>query len=303
MRSIDLTGQKYGLLTVIEREKTVGGKARWRCLCECGNEHVVNASDLRSGNTKSCGCLNRATAIKNIAGAKRPVINLAGRRFGRLVAVEQVSESPAKWLCKCDCGNTAIVRGDCLRIGRTKSCGCLAKETQSRIGSESKGRPSKRLDDLTGRRFGLLTVLSHVPGSSPTKWNCICDCGKKTITAAGKLKSGLTRSCGCLGLKHATEAKIKHNGTGSALFNVHNSMKQRCTNPAVVGYRWYGAKGVKVCDEWLDFGKFREWAEAHGYAPGLTIDRIDPDKDYCPDNCRWITRSENSKRAHHAKKK
>jgi hypothetical protein len=100
-------------------------------------------------------------------------------------------------------------------------------------------------------------------------------------------------------LEHATQAKIKHGGSGTALFMVLNGMKTRCENPNSTAYKWYGAKGVKVCPEWKDFAVFRDWAMSHGYKKGLTIDRIDPDGDYCPDNCRWITRSENSKRVQH----
>lgn len=90
------------------------------------------------------------------------------------------------------------------------------------------------------------------------------------------------------------------------LTRIREGMKQRCHNPKNPGYASYGGKGVKVCDEWREprFGlyHFIEWAISHGYSQTLTIDRIDPDGDYCPDNCRWITASENSSRANHAKR-
>ena len=84
----------------------------------------------------------------------------------------------------------------------------------------------------------------------------------------------------------------KHGGFGTHLYGVWNGMKQRCNNPSVKGYRYYGAKGVKVCEEWGQFVPFRDWAMSNGYEEGLTLDRIDSDGDYCPSNCRWIPNSE-----------
>lgn len=123
----DLTGQKFGRLTVIVRaEKTKGGPVRWRCTCDCGNEKVVSAGNLQSGNTSSCGC-----ALKDIDKSK----DLTGQRFGRLTVVERASTDGlvgneirfSRWTCVCDCGNKKEVRGTALTQGNTRSCGCLHK--------------------------------------------------------------------------------------------------------------------------------------------------------------------------------
>lgn len=89
----------------------------------------------------------------------------------------------------------------------------------------------------------------------------------------------------------------KHGMRNTSLYNIWHSMKLRCNNPNHRNYQWYGAKGVKVCEDWLEFIPFMEWALAHGYEEGLTLDREDSNKDYEPSNCRWITRQENSSRA------
>jgi len=298
----DLIGERFGKLTVKAQAETRNQRRHWLCLCDCGKETIVKTSDLTSGNTKSCGCQKYSSSIANLKNAKKPVIDITGQRFGRLVVKHQVpSDKPtAQWLCVCDCGKEKIADGCLLRSGVVRSCGCLAKETQRRIGASSKGRPSNRMIDLTGQTIGFLKILERDTSCSKyVKWHCVCVCGKRISVSTAHLRSGHTISCGCKGLEHATQAKIKHSGSGTALFAVLNGMKTRCENPNSTAYKWYGAKGVKVCPEWKDFAVFRDWAMSHGYKQGLTIDRIDPDGDYCPDNCRWITRSENSKRVQH----
>ena len=296
----DLTGQRFGRLTVLSLAGKRKTRTFWHCLCDCGNEKDICVSQLTGGRTVSCGCYGK----ERRCGV---TYDLQGQRFGRLTVLSVTDESKngdRLWLCRCDCGNVKKVRGSCLKSGETKSCGCLAKETRIKIGASSKGRVSSKKMDLTGQRFGLLTVISEAPkGKGGIRWHCLCDCGKQTITSTAHLRSGHSKSCGCLGLKHATEAKITHGQTKSSLYLVYRSMRSRCENKNTKGYRWYGAKGVKVCDEWKSFSSFQKWAEESGYKKGLTIDRIDPESDYCPENCEWVTRSENSKRMNEHRKK
>jgi len=125
MSRLDLTGEKFGRLTVVSFDSiNKNGTPVWNCLCECGNKSKVTRSHLRSGSTKSCGCLARELS------AKRQLKDFSGRKFGRLTVINRHSNSSANksmWLCKCDCGATSIVSGSNLISGSTKSCGCIVK--------------------------------------------------------------------------------------------------------------------------------------------------------------------------------
>lgn len=162
------------------------------------------------------------------------------------------------------------------------------------------------IEDLTGRKFGYLTVIAP----SKTKagrngWLCECECGNTIIERAWVLEHGARLSCGCkqhelIGAKRRSHglAGGKYEGARSPLYRCWSNMKSRCYNPKVRSYTDYGARGIRVCDEWInDFQAFAEWAMNHGYHDGLTIERKNSDLDYCPENCEWITLSENSRRA------
>lgn len=121
-------------------------------------------------------------------------------------------------------------------------------------------------------------------------WECLCDCGNIATVAGYDLRSGNTKSCGCYARDMSTQSNLKHGSYGSALYKTYYNMKNRCYNPRYYLFQHYGGKGVTVCDEWLGddgFSAFAAWANANGYKRGLSIDRIDNSKGYCPDNCRW----------------
>ena len=155
----------------------------------------------------------------------------------------------------------------------------------------------KRLIDLTGQRFGKLVVISRESRyNRNTTWRCRCDCGKETVVRGDVLKRGTTQSCGC-------GKGLKHGYFYEPWYPSYKAMMERCYLPTSGNYERYGGKGVTVCEEWHDINKFAEWAESSGYAPGLTIDRIDPTGNYEPNNCQWLTRGDNSKKSHADKKK
>lgn len=151
-----------------------------------------------------------------------------------------------------------------------------------------------KAEDLTGQRFGKVTVLSRVANNKHGRavWLCKCDCGNEKEIPAANLKSGRTTSCGCYsrGLKRKTGT---HGMTNTRIFHEWQSMLQRCNNPNSQRYKDYGGRGIKVCDEWIDsFVSFCEWSLDNGYNETLTLDRKDVDGNYSPDNCRWITNFE-----------
>lgn len=146
--------------------------------------------------------------------------------------------------------------------------------------------------DLTSKKFGMLTVIGKAGHNrhGQLMWECICDCGNKTIVIGQNLRRGMTKSCGCS--SHLPKTKT-HGMTGTVLHNKWLNMKSRCYNPNNKRYNRYGGRGIKVCEEWeKDFMSFYNWAMKNGFKESLTIDRIDNDGDYCPENCRFSTPKE-----------
>ena len=163
--------------------------------------------------------------------------------------------------------------------------------------------------NLVGQKFGRLTVIRRyeynlVQGhSSRAQWVCVCDCGKEHITTTSSLTRGCTASCGCLkqDIAHTQKANLKHGYCTDAnrhpLYNIWKEIKQRCFNPNHKEYKYYGGRGITICEEWKDNPKaFIEWGLSHGYKKGLSIDRIDNDGNYEPSNCQFLTRSQNTKK-------
>lgn len=144
--------------------------------------------------------------------------------------------------------------------------------------------------DITGNKYGRLTVLYRNGRNSCGKivWHCKCECGNETDVITSVLKSGQSKSCGCYSLECSRKRMTKHGMSETRVYKIWKDMIQRCTNKNNKNYEDYGGRGIKVCDEWLDFLNFYEWATINGYEDGLTLDRINTDNSYCPENCRWV---------------
>ncbi len=174
-------GKTYGTLYVVEYlpEESTNKRDKYRCVCVCGNEKNIWGLGLRSGSTKSCGCsLRRATVEK-----------MVGETFHQVYVIKYLPEASKgvdQYLCRCSCGNEKIIRGPSLRNGQTKSCGCYQR--------------MKTVNKMLGQTFGRLYVVEYVPDiESRSDWyRCSCTCGGGKVVRGISLRSGNTKSCGCI---------------------------------------------------------------------------------------------------------
>lgn len=153
-----------------------------------------------------------------------------------------------------------------------------------------------KFNDLTGKKFGHWTVISRAENvNHHTVWNCVCDCGTLKPVYASHLVKWTSPSCGCITRSNVWKINFSHGMSKERIYSIWAGIKGRCYNKNTSNYYLYGARGIKMCDLWKeDFMSFYNWSMDNGYNESLTIDRIDGDGDYCPENCRWATKKQQS---------
>lgn len=277
-KKIDLTGQRFGRLMVIEEtEKNKHGHTQWICKCECGREHIASTSSLNAGNVLSCGCLQGTKWLKfngeektisewsEITGLSTATIHArinkgwgtervlteplkkdyVGERFNKLVIIEEVdrsSHNQRRFKCRCDCSNYTFSNINHLISGNTRSCGCLKNIDKRK--------------DISGERYGRLIAIKPVESNKHGRFNWLlkCDCGNKTIVDIGALSNGGTQSCGCLkselstlsmkgisdtiGYKEFLQKDLQETGTRLTTIDVKNRKLRSDNTTGIVGVYW-----------------------------------------------------------------
>ena len=291
-------GQVYGVYRVIKVEYDERGERnqKWTLECvKCGKiKTSLNwRSYVKGKNGRTCECMTK----KYNEPLKETYSDKMLKHKGEIIDDWKIIdyEIGRGFLCECiHCKRLAYKQAKPLLEHRASKCVCRVNET-------------KYDETWIGRKFNHLTIVNIIhqkdgSGRNRIFFDCVCDCGNRRLVRPVFVAKGKIKCCGerCKYVKeNMNPNKLDFGSVKHPLYRKLLNMKARCENPKHDSYKTYGARGIKVCDEWQGrqgFYNFFKWSIEHGWKDGLTIDRIDPDGNYEPSNCRYITASENFKR-------
>lgn len=305
-----LIGQRFGKLVVTD----IYGKTRSReniyiLRCDCGNMVIRRKFDIvhDPNPCPNCGCIK----------AEKARTDIIGKMFGHLEVIEFDHDEKCKpnnklfFKCLChNCGNYKVVEKRYLLDGTTTHCGCDKKPRPANIEDEItpvyekdfEGKDFNPFDLVHDHaRFGRLVVTGlRGKRKGAYYYDCVCDCGNTRLVRRDSLVKGATVSCGCYNVERVKETHINHGMYNTRFYKIYIGMKQRCYNPNNTWYEKYGGRGITICDRWMDeehgfenfkddmYDKYLEASNKYG-EENISINRIDNDGNYFPENCEWVT--------------